>query len=188
MHAAMDNVAIVLLAGGAASRFPGKLERTVEGRPMLARTFDRMRASDFAVYVAARGSFSRQLDAAIDAPLLVDRHPGTGPLCAFLDACATIRAERVFAVAADQPNLDARVIVRINEAWRAGDEAVVPEHDGNIEPLAAVYDRRAVLREGFELRGSGKNAVRDLVARLRTQFLPCAAAYFHNVNRPEDVP
>ena len=184
----MDNVAIVLLAGGAASRFPGKLERPVEGRPMLARIFDRMRASHCAVYVAARGSFAPQLDAAIDAPLLVDRHPGTGPLRAFLDACAAIRAERVFAVAADQPNLDASIIVRLNEAWRAGDEAVVPEHDGRIEPLAAAYDRRAALREGFELRASRRHAVRDLVARLRTRFVPCEGAYFHNVNRPEDLP
>jgi molybdopterin-guanine dinucleotide biosynthesis protein A len=99
-----------------------------------------------------------------------------------------IRAERVFAVAADQPNFDASLIVRLNQAWRAGDEAVVPEHDGNIEPLAAVYDRRAALREGFELRASRRNAVRDLVARLRTRFLRCEAAYFHNVNRPEDLP
>ena len=184
----MDSVAIVLLAGGAATRFPGKLEHAVAGRPMLAGIFDRLRGSGRPVYVASRGSFSPQLEAAIDAPLLVDRHPGAGPLRAFLDACAVIRAERVFAIAADQPNLDASLIARLEQAWCDGDEAVVPEHGGNIEPLAAVYDRRAALREGFELRASRKSAVRDLLARLRTQFLPCEGAYFYNVNRPEDLP
>lgn len=184
----MDDVAIVLLAGGEASRFPGKLERRIEGRPMLARVFDRLRASGLPVYVAARGSFSSKIDAEIDAPLLVDRHPGAGPLHALLDACAVVRAARLFAVAADQPNVDARLVERLNDAWRAGDEAVVPEHGGKIEPLAAAYDRCAALREGFELRASRKNAVRDLVARLRTRFLRCESAYFYNVNRPEDLP
>lgn len=188
MHAAVDSVAIVLLAGGAASRFPGKLERRIDGRPMLVRCFDRMRASGRPVYVAARGSFSPELDARLDAPLLVDRHPGGGPLRAFLDACAVIPADRLFAVAADQPNVDANLIDRLSAAWRKGDEAIVPEHDDEIEPLAAVYDRRAALREGFELRASRRHAVRDLVARLRARFVTCEREYFHNVNRPEDLP
>jgi molybdenum cofactor guanylyltransferase len=188
MRVAMDSVAILLLAGGDASRFPGKLEHQIEGRPMLARCFDRLRASGHPVYVAARGSFSPPLDAQIDAPLLVDRHPGAGPLYALLDACGTVRADRVFAVAADQPNIDAALVARLTAAWQEGDEAVVPEHDGKIEPLAAVYDRRAALREGFELRTSRNHAVRDLVGRLHARFLPCARDYFHNVNRPEDLP
>lgn len=184
----MDSVAIVLLAGGAASRFPRKLEHRIDGRPMLARSFDRLRAYGRPVYVAARGSFSPELDAQIDAPLLVDRHPGGGPLRAFLDACAVIRAPRLFAVAADQPNVDASLLARLSAAWRDGDEAVVPQHDGKIEPLAAIYDRRAALREGFELRASRKNGVRDLIARLRARFVTCESDYFHNVNRPEDLP
>jgi len=184
----MDSVAILLLAGGDASRFPGKLERQIEGRPMLARCFDRLRASGHPVYIAARGSFSPPLDAQLDAALLVDRHPGAGPLHALLDACATIRADRLFAVAADQPNVDAALVARLTAAWNEGDEAVVPRHDDNIEPLAAVYDRRAALREGFELRASHRHGVRDLVARLRARFLPCARDYFYNVNRPEDLP
>lgn len=184
----MDSVAIVLLAGGAASRFPGKLEHRIEGRAMLVRCFERLRASGRPVYVAAGGCFSPELDAQLDAPTIVDRHPRAGPLRAFLDACAAIRAERLFAVAADQPNLDASLIARLSAAWREGDEAVVPEHHGKFEPLAAVYDRRAALREGFELRASRNYGVRDLIARLRARFLPCPSAYFHNVNRPEDLP
>jgi molybdopterin-guanine dinucleotide biosynthesis protein A len=188
MHVAMDSLAILLLAGGDATRFPGKLERHIEGRPMLARCFDRLRASGHPVYIAARGSFAPPLDAQLDAPLIVDRHPGAGPLYALLDACAAIRTDRVFAVAADQPNVDARLVARLIAAWRTDDEAVVPQHDVNIEPLAAVYDRRAALREGFGLRASGSRAVRDLVGRLRARFLPCARDYFYNVNRPEDLP
>jgi molybdopterin-guanine dinucleotide biosynthesis protein A len=185
---AMDSVAIVLLAGGEASRFPGKLGHPIEGRPMLTRCLDRLRASGRPVYVAARGSFPATLEAQIDAPLIVDRHPGAGPLRAFLDACAVIRAERLFAIAADQPNIDAGFIARVSAAWQKGDEAVVPEHDGNVEPLAAVYDRRAALREGFGLRATRNHGVRDLIARLRARFVQCPSDYFRNVNRLEDLP
>ena len=137
------------MAGGQASRFPGKLEHAIEGLPMLARCYDRVRAAGWPVYIAGKGSFSRELDARLEAPLLIDRHPGGGPLTALLSACATIGAERIFAVAADQPRLDARVLLRLFASWQPGDEAVVPEHDGTIEPLAALYARRARSSRGF---------------------------------------
>jgi molybdopterin-guanine dinucleotide biosynthesis protein A len=53
----MDSTAIVLLAGGEARRFPGKLEFGVAGRPMLAHCYDRVRATGWPVFIAAKGSF-----------------------------------------------------------------------------------------------------------------------------------
>ncbi len=183
-----DGTAIVVLAGGEARRFPGKLEHRIGGRAMVASTYERMRASGWPVYIAGKGSFSLDVDASLDAPLLVDRRPGGGPLDALLSACAAIRAQRVFAVAADQPRLDAAVLERLDASWRSGDEAVVPEHDGAIEPLAALYERRAILREGFELRRRRTRAMRDLIGRLAVRFVAFDAGYFHNVNTPADLP
>lgn len=182
------STAVVLMAGGRARRFPGKLEHPIDGRPMLARCYDGARAAGWPVYVAAASSFSSDLDAYLDAPLLIDRRPGSGPLSAFLCACAVIRAQRIFAVAADQPRLDARVLLWLEAAWRRSDEAVVPQHEGTIEPLAALYSRQAVLREGFELRRTGRSAMRDVVERIEARFIELDAHYFHNVNRIEDVP
>ncbi len=184
----MDDVAILLLAGGNARRFPGKLTHAIDGEPMLIRCYRHVRETRWPVYVAAKGSFPPAVDARIDAPILVDRRPGRGPLAAFLDACSAIEAARVFAVAADQPNLDAALLERIASAWQPQDEAVVPEHPGGIEPLAALYSRVAALREGFELRGRGKDAMRDLIERLAVRFVSCDAQRFHNVNEIEDLP
>ncbi len=183
-----QSTAVVLMAGGRARRFPGKLEYVIGGRPILARCYDAVSAAGWPVYVAAASSFSRDLDAHLDAPLLIDRRPARGPLNAFLWANAAIRAQRVFAVAGDQPLLDVRVLQWLQDAWLPGDEAVVPQHDGKVEPLAALYSRRAVLREGFELRRTGKGAMRDLIERIGARFLELDARYFHNVNRIEDVP
>jgi molybdopterin-guanine dinucleotide biosynthesis protein A len=183
----MDDVAILLLAGGRARRFPRKLEHRIAGRPMLEHVYARVRECGWPVYIAGSASFERKLDAALEAPLIIDRRPSEGPLSALIGACAAIRADRIFAIAADQPQLDANVLRRLAQQWQPGDEAVVPEHDGEIEPLAALYSRRAALRESFALRRSGRPAMRDLVGRLAARFVPAAAAYFHNVNRARDL-
>jgi molybdenum cofactor guanylyltransferase len=184
----MLETAVVLLAGGAARRFPGKLEHRLGGEPMLARCYDRVRACGWPVVIAGKGSFSRELDARLEAPLLIDRRPGGGPLRAFIDAAATVRARRLFAIAADQPQLEAAVLVQIAAAWQSGDEAVVPTHGGVIEPLAALYDRRAVLRAAAQLGKRNDAAMRDLIDRVAARFFKCDSRYFHNVNRCEDLP
>lgn len=184
----MDSVAVVLLAGGEARRFARKLEHVIEGRALLAHCYERVRAAGWPVYVAGKASFPSQLDAQIDAPLLIDRRPGAGPLGAFVGACAVIRAERVFAIAADQPAVDAPLLARLAGSWRTGDEAIVPQHDGRIEPLTALYDRIAILRQAFELRKARKNAMCDLIARLSTRLVACDSRHFLNVNRFADLP
>jgi molybdopterin-guanine dinucleotide biosynthesis protein A len=182
-----SSTAIVMLAGGDARRFPGKLEQTIDGEPMILRCYRNLRASMLPVYVAARGPFAPQIEALLDAPRLVDRDPGSGPLRAFASACDAIRAERCFAVAADQPRLDASVLRRLLAALRPGDDAVVPIHDGRIEPLAALYDRAAVVRADRALRERDKAAMRDLVDAIAARFVPVEREYFYNVNRPGDL-
>jgi molybdenum cofactor guanylyltransferase len=186
MRSAMGD-AIVLLAGGQARRFPHKLEQRIGGEPMILRCYRALRATGWPVYVSANESFGSEIDAALDAPLLADREPGRGPLHAFVSACESIAADRVFAVAADQPRLESSALERLADAWQKGDEAVVPSHDGKVEPLAALYDRRAVLRERPSLERDGKNAMHDLIARLAVRYVPMEAAFFYNVNEPADL-
>ena len=82
----MPDAAVVILAGGAATRFPGKLDRDVDGMPMLVRVYERVRG-ERQVYVAGHG-FSAGTDALLQCPVLLDRWPGRGPLAAFVSACA----------------------------------------------------------------------------------------------------
>jgi molybdenum cofactor guanylyltransferase len=183
----MASTAVLLLAGGESRRFPGKLEHRVDGCAMVAQVCERVRATGLPIFIAARASFSRPIDAQLGFPMLIDRRPGGGPVQAFLSACTQIRAERVFAVAADQPRLDASVLDALRSAWRPDDEAVVPEHDGKIEPLAALYERCAILREGFELRRRRATSMRELIARVAARFVTLDRRYFQNVNRLSDL-
>ncbi|MEO6835338.1 MAG: molybdenum cofactor guanylyltransferase [Candidatus Tumulicola sp.] len=181
------DTAIVILAGGAATRFPGKLERCIDGEPMLLRVYRNARATAWPVYIAGGGSFAPEIAARLDAPALADRWPGGGPLRALLSACEAIGYDRVFALAGDEPRADRTLLEALAAAWQAGDEAVVPEHGGRIEPLAALYARTAVLRAGRMAIAWGDDAMRALVERAKTRFVPVSQSYFVNVNTPEDL-
>jgi molybdopterin-guanine dinucleotide biosynthesis protein A len=179
--------AVLLLAGGKATRFPGKLAREIDGEPMLLRVYRRLRAAGLPMFVAAQGTFPGGIDAQLDCPLLIDREPDGGPLAALCSACGQIGADRVFAIAADQPQLGTPLLEGLAAAWRPGDEAVVPHHGGRAEPLAALYARSAVLREGFALLRQGKGAMHALIERLRARLVTMPDAWFANVNMPADL-
>jgi molybdopterin-guanine dinucleotide biosynthesis protein A len=108
-----------------------------------------------------------------------------------LSTLARMRSRLVFAVAGDAPFVDGAFVERLHAAWREGDEALVPVHerDGTpaLEPLAALYDRAAFLREGFPVLRSGRGALRLVLERLRTRMIPFAPGpAFANVNTLED--
>ncbi|HTX59428.1 MAG TPA: molybdenum cofactor guanylyltransferase [Verrucomicrobiae bacterium] len=182
----MGEAAVVILAGGEARRFPGKLSAPVASQPLLLRVYARVRGH-WPVYVAAKGSFSPEIDAELDCPVLVDRWPRRGPLAALLSACGEVRERFVFAVAADLPNADRSLLEELAAARRAGDEAVVPEHGGTIEPLAALYDRAALLREGEAVLRDGRGAMHELIERLQARFVPMDGERFRNVNTAADL-
>jgi molybdenum cofactor guanylyltransferase len=179
--------AIVILAGGRATRFPGKLETAIAGAPLLARVYDNVRAAG-PVTIAGRGGFSPELEAMLDCPVVVDRWPDRGPLGGLLSAAYEIDARRIFAVAGDAPFVDARVLDALRAQWVEGDEAAVPVHGDRFEPLAALYDRAALVREGWRCLQRGDLSMRALLARLRTRRVPLDAEFFINVNTPNDLP
>lgn len=182
-----ESIAILLLAGGRASRFPGKLEALVDGEPLLLRAFRIARSTGWPVYVGAQGPFPTEIDRRLDCPVLVDRQPFGGPLRALYSACETIEQERVFVLAADLPRVDTALLERIAAAWMPGDDAVVPRHDGRLEPLAALYARSAILQESFTLFGEPRASMHDLIERIGARFFDADPAYFANVNTPADL-
>jgi molybdopterin-guanine dinucleotide biosynthesis protein A len=181
----VDGLTIVVLAGGGATRFPGKLEAPYGGEPLLVRV-TRNLAGIAPLVIAGRDTFSRDLDARLTFPIVVDRWPGRGPLAGLLSACTQIATPRIFAVAGDAPHVDASVLRALLDAARDGDEAVVPEHDGALEPLAAVYDRAALEREAWTVLEE-RASMHGLLERLRVRRVAMPARYFINVNTIADL-
>jgi molybdopterin-guanine dinucleotide biosynthesis protein A len=199
-RASIDDFGVLVLAGGEATRLPGKLTLEIgdvtEHVPMIARVFANV-AQDRAreIAISGKATFARDLDAHLTAPLVIDRWARRGPLGGMLSSFARMRARFVFVVAGDAPMLDIAFAERLARAYEPGDEALVPSHLARatqetasaIEPLAALYDRLAFLREGVPILRRGRGALHLVIAALRTRYVPIDdARIFTNVNTPAD--
>jgi len=105
----------------------------------------------------------------------------------------------VFVVAGDAPFVDRNVVTRLVAAYQPGDEGLVPTHASHatstsersyaerVEPLAAVYDRLAFLREGLPIFDAGRGALHLVIDRIRARYVSFDdASIFANVNTQED--
>jgi molybdopterin-guanine dinucleotide biosynthesis protein A len=180
---------VAILGGGAATRFPGKLEAVLGDVPLIVRVYRNL-GTTRTTYISCNTTFAPEVDALLPVPMVVDRFPGRGPLAGLLATMHEMPTPLVFAVAGDAPYIGEALLERLLAAYRPGDEAVVPIHHGTeIEPLAAVYDRSAFLRAGTIALRDGDASLRAVIAALRTRFVaipPAAAACFANVNTPAD--
>jgi molybdopterin-guanine dinucleotide biosynthesis protein A len=185
----VSETAVCILAGGEATRLPGKLALEVGELPMLVRVYRNV-SPGRATWLSTKGPLAPELAAQIDAPQVVDRWPLRGPLSGLLSTLNEMRAEWVFAVAGDAPFVDAAFIDSLEATIAPQYEAIVPMHDDErrrIEPLAALYRREAFLREGMPVLLGGEGALRLVIDRLKTRFVPVREhRVFENVNTPAD--
>lgn len=184
-----DDIGVCLLAGGEATRLPGKLALSVGDVPMLVRVYRNVSAAG-PTWISTKDELPDEIGAAIDAPRVLDRWPKRGPLSGLLSTMSEMRSTWVFAVAGDAPFIDAALARRLAKHIGPGVEAVVPMHGAEphrIEPLAALYRREAFLREGMPVLLSGAGALRLVIDRLETRFMAVRdERAFTNVNTPSD--
>jgi molybdopterin-guanine dinucleotide biosynthesis protein A len=185
----MSEAGVCILAGGEATRLPGKLALDVGELPMLVRVYRNV-SPGRTTWLSTKGPLPPELAAHIDAPQVVDRWPLRGPLSGLLSTLSEMRTEWVFAVAGDAPFVDAAFIDGLEASIAPQFEAIVPMHDDEkqrIEPLAALYRREAFLREGMPVLLGGDGALRLVIDRLKTRFVPVRERrVFENVNTPAD--
>jgi molybdopterin-guanine dinucleotide biosynthesis protein A len=184
---ALSDLGVLILAGGQATRLPNKLELDAGRLPMIARVYRNVSANR-ETFISCKGTFPAAIDALLPCPMVVDRWPLRGPLSGILSTMHEMRSRYVFAVAGDAPFITSAFIDRLAELVRPSDEAVVPRHGGQIEPLAAIYDRQAYLRAGVPLLVAGKGALRLVIDGLRANYVEMKEdeRLFANVNTPAD--
>ena len=162
---------VCILAGGESTRLSGKLERTFDGTPLLVHVYRALRGSDYPTFVSSNRTFSAEVDAALECPIVVDRWPKTGPLGALISAFGEMAVRRIFVAAGDAPFVTRAIVGALDAAWREGDEAAVARCGADVEPLCAIYDRDAFLREAWPRFTRGARSVRGVVDALKTRFV-----------------
>lgn len=178
-----SHVDVVILAGGRATRFPGKLTAVVRNEPMLEGVVRRF-ATRANVIICGAPPPGVDLGG---ARVIADADPGRGPLRALVNAVAQLDATRLVVIAGDLPNAGEQLYDLLCASYREGDEAVVPQHDQISEPLAALYDRRALLRAAEAALDSGVSSMHGMLSRLNVRRIDAPGTWFRNVNTPRDL-
>lgn len=121
-----------------------------------------------------------------------DIYPGLGSLAGIHAGLRNSKTPYIFVVACDMPNLD-MALIRCLVGSINGQDVIIPESDGGLEPLHAVYGKSALpVMEEALAKGNRKivaccaklNATilhRDAVAMIDPEFRS-----FANINTPED--
>ena len=192
---------MAILTGGRARRFGGrdKASLVVGGRTIIERQVGAVfgLTPELLIVVrdaAAAAGFEAELGRTPTARGLVDLIPGAGPLGGIYTAAISARTEQVLVLACDMPFVTRSFLEHlIGTAERTGAGAMVPSTPRGLEPLCAVYGRRATELAEQQI-ASGDLRLTTLLNALDAQLIPAGeiAAFdrdgslFFNVNTPDD--
>ena len=189
-----DRITVVLLAGGPATRLPGKLALDVDGEPMLARVYRQLTSTGWPCVISARAQLGTRMPGNAPYQVALDDVADGGPLVGLRTAAALVRTPLLFAAAADLPNLSiafaARLLAAYDAAGSRAPHAVLPTWpDGKVEPLAAVYDAAAYARGAVAALAAGRRKVTAALDGLEILAYPVRPEdeeVLLNVNTPQD--
>ena len=172
-----------ILAGGQSRRMGSdKALIEIDGELLLARTANILLATCGSVAVI--GDPARY--GAFGLPVIADRFPGLGPLAGIEAALGATHVDWNLIVACDMPALDRETIETLFEAVD-GDCALPAYPDGKVEPLCAVYHRRAhsAILAALE---SGARRITEALERVAVRYVRIHRPEpFANLNTPQDL-
>ena len=180
----------VVLAGGQSRRMGrDKALIEVEGRTLLDRAMDKLEPLVDELLVVGDPEKHGHL-----GPFVIgDDTPGQGPLGGLATALRYASHDKVLLLGVDLPGVNARLLQRLKQELGTRTDAVVPRHDGLIEPLVAAYHRRCgplftqCLTEGVRKMSDALGLVRTSYLELTPGTDGWPADLFHNFNTPEDL-
>lgn len=116
------NIAAVVLAAGAGSRFGGPKQRL-----LVPEVLDRLRAAGIEDVVVVAGAHTLDVDARVVPCPEWERGPGASLRCGLAALSGDVDAALV--VLGDGPELDPRAVERVVESWH-GEPAIAATYEG----------------------------------------------------------
>jgi molybdopterin-guanine dinucleotide biosynthesis protein A len=186
-------ISAAILAGGRARRFGGADKASLPvGR---ARIIDRQLAALSTVADDIRiVANDTQRYAGLGVRVIGDAVADAGPLGGIYTALLDAAHDGVIVLACDLPFVTAALLARLASEHGTGEQvdAVVPRSARGLEPLCAVYNRRAAAAALANIE-RGQLKIAELLDELRIRVLGPdalapydAGALFENVNTPHD--
>lgn len=180
----------VLLAGGDSTRM-GRDKATLEwhGVPLWARQLGKLRALTSNIFVSTRLAAPWRPD---DVKVVFDEAPSRGPLSGITASLALMQTDCLLVLAVDMPFITLSHLKQLCSYAKPGVGAV-PVVNGKVEPLAAVYPKRAESIFAEALNGTD-HSVQRLVRQLATLELVheiaitgAAGRFYRSINYPADL-
>ena len=175
----------IVLAGGTGRRIGGdKAMVELEGRPLLHYPIAVLRSVlDEVAVVAKHSTILPALD--VEVAIWLEADEPRHPLAGVIHALRCARGRPVVVVAGDMPFVTRGLVTALARERARGAVAVVPRAAGQLQPLCARYDPRALMALAACDFGA---PVGDAVAALSPRIIdwPDDEPFF-NVNHPEDI-
>jgi molybdenum cofactor guanylyltransferase len=184
------SLSAVLLAGGESTRM-GRDKATLEwrGLPLWAYQLQKLRALTSNIFVSARFAVPWR---PADVKLVIDESPSRGPLSGLAASLAIMETDCLLVLAVDMPFMTLSHLKKVCDCTKPGVGAV-PVVNGNVEPLAAVYPKRAGPIFTEALNGTD-HSLQQLVPRLvgldlirELRMAGAANGFYRNINYPADL-
>ncbi|GAB4244113.1 MAG: formate dehydrogenase accessory sulfurtransferase FdhD [Deltaproteobacteria bacterium] len=180
----------VILAGGRSSRMGSDKALLPHPGGRFIEAIERRMEELFDEVIVATGEAGRY--EFLPCRRVPDLYPGTGALGGIHAALRESSSERIFVVGCDMPHLVPE-LVRHLCSLSEGADVVVPESEGGLEPLHAVY-RKSVLPAVEEALRDGRFRVVSFFDKVRVRRVPRAevervdprGTAFRNINTPEE--
>jgi molybdenum cofactor guanylyltransferase len=185
------NFSALILAGGQSRRMGSdKAWVQVDGEPLLKRTVELARllpVEEILISGKAGSDYS-----AVGCPVLLDIKGGIGPLAGIERGLAAVKSPWLLVLAVDLPQMTAQFIRKL--IGQCGSQTgVVPEVQGHLEPLAAVYPKQChatvtqlIAQRRYSARGFAEACMEEKLVR-KFSVSSQDAACFLNCNTPDDL-
>ncbi|MCA1758085.1 MAG: molybdenum cofactor guanylyltransferase, partial [Bacteroidales bacterium] len=188
-----SNFTGVILAGGENRRYGGKLKTSIiiDGKTIIERTtgiFNQL--FDSVVIVTNQPEYYAEYRG---CTITSDIFRGAGPLGGLHAAMTAADTEVLMMVAGDMPYVSAALIDQLIGSWdELACDALIPLHNGHMEPLFALYS--VSLKERLEefLTLGSSFAIRDFLKLVETEYFEIDITEykrnpFANINSPDDL-
>jgi molybdenum cofactor guanylyltransferase len=184
----MKAITGIILAGGKSSRMgtdKGLLD--LNGKKIVEHIIEQLKPNVGELIIIANNKnydgFSFQVYQDLVEPC--------GPMGGIYTALEKSLTENNIVVSCDIPNITSKIIAHIIS--NIGDEAVlVPVHNGNIEPLCAVY-KKSIAKKIKNLIETGEYKLKDALKTLNTRYIDVSSSsgfsesVFTNINTPQEL-
>ena len=189
-----DNIAGVILAGGASKRFNGIIKPMIdyEGKTIISRIIETIgEIFDDIIIVTNTPDEFKEYD---NYKIIGDKFLNKGPLAGIHSALKESESEAIFVVAGDMPLLDKEIIIRQIDFYNTNKcDILIPQIDHYIEPLHGIYKKTLIRNLEDYLGGDNNYAIREFlkmsdVRCLLMEVSRKSISAFTNINSSDDIP